>query len=189
MWPWAGVVPQHRTPSTGPLGGRHAGVGGGGPSSVRRSLSWSETIQNRNVKRNLDCYHPQTKLQEGNVFADVCLSFLFGGPHMTITHDTSGHGYPSTLPLPQIPDMRPATDIWWSSLKTCSNLFTWGPTPRPPLTFSGGHQNNFIKGWVDIWKEWTFMWFPGILDIWKEWNFIFKDVLGIFWYFQIERNT
>ena len=23
----------------------------------------------------------------------------------------------------------PASDIWWSSLKTCSNLFTWGPTP------------------------------------------------------------
>ena len=22
-----------------------------------------------------------------------------------------------------------ATDIWWSSLETCSNLFTWGPTP------------------------------------------------------------
>ena len=24
------------------------------------------------------------------------------------------------------------TDIWWSSLEICSNLFTWGPTPHPP---------------------------------------------------------
>ena len=23
----------------------------------------------------------------------------------------------------------PAGDIWWPSLETCSNLFTWGPTP------------------------------------------------------------
>ena len=31
---------------------------------------------------------------------------------------------PGHLPLP-------ATDIWWSSLQTCSTLFTWGPTQPP----------------------------------------------------------
>ena len=40
------------------------------------------------------------------------------------------------------------TDIWWSSLVTCSNLLTWGhtPAPSPPLvlTFSGGHWNTYV---------------------------------------------
>ena len=25
-----------------------------------------------------------------------------------------------------------ASDTWWPSLETCSNLFTWGPSPPPP---------------------------------------------------------
>ena len=29
-------------------------------------------------------------------------------------------------------DILPPSDIWWSSPETCSNLFTWGPTPPPP---------------------------------------------------------
>ena len=38
------------------------------------------------------------------------------------------------------------TDIWWSSLDTCSNLFTWGPnTPLPPAVVisTGGHWNMY----------------------------------------------
>ena len=61
------------------------------------------------------------------------------------------------LPLPPLPpldirpgDLPPTTDIWWISLETCSNLFTWGPTPPPPppqpvLTSGDGHQNTY--GW------------------------------------------
>ena len=33
-----------------------------------------------------------------------------------------------------------ASYIWWSSLETCSNLFTWGPTSPPVLTSSDGHR-------------------------------------------------
>ena len=35
-----------------------------------------------------------------------------------------------------------ATDIWQSSMETCSNFFTWGPTSPPPpvLTTSFGHR-------------------------------------------------
>ena len=41
----------------------------------------------------------------------------------------------------------PTTDIWWSLLKTCSNLFTWGPTPPPKTvrTSSGIHRSTY--GW------------------------------------------
>ena len=51
-------------------------------------------------------------------------------------------------PPPPTPDMGPlplATDIWWSSLEACSNLFTWGPSSLPPsvVTFSDGHWNMY----------------------------------------------
>ena len=63
-------------------------------------------------------------------------------PMWNVTHDTFGHGYhpPDTrygnLPHPT------ASDIWWPSLETCSNLFIWGPPP-PVLTSSGGHWNMY----------------------------------------------
>ena len=47
------------------------------------------------------------------------------------------------------PDSRPgdlspshATDIWWSSLETCPNFFTWW-LPSPVLTSSGGYLNTY----------------------------------------------
>ena len=63
-----------------------------------------------------------------SVCQPVCLSTW--GPHVTITHDaldlTVQGSYPqkSDLGPPALP---PASDIWWSSLETCSNLFIWGP--------------------------------------------------------------
>ena len=52
------------------------------------------------------------------------------------------HG--TSIPYSSIP---PTTDNWWSSLDTCPNLFTWGPTSHPPpppvLTPSGGHRNTY----------------------------------------------
>ena len=85
-------------------------------------------------------------LRKGNVFSDVCPSFYVcvgagGGPHVTIctvrsdaswvppsspnpTPRTSDIGPPGATPAPghQIWDP-PASDIWWPSLETCSNLF------------------------------------------------------------------
>ena len=51
-----------------------------------------------------------------------------------------------TQRAPLILDMGPppASDIWWPSLETCSNLFTWGP-PLPPVLTSGGHWST--HGW------------------------------------------
>ena len=42
-----------------------------------------------------------------------------------------------TYPPPHV------SDIWWSSLEACSNLFTWGPNPTV-LTSSGGHQSGQV---------------------------------------------
>ena len=64
-------------------------------------------VANTKALKWIDC-RPQMKLREGNVFTGVCLSFCSGGP----VHDHGTH-YP------------PTTDIWWSSLETCSNLYTW----------------------------------------------------------------
>ena len=35
-------------------------------------------------------YRPQMKLQEGNFFISISLSFCSGGAHVTITHDALG---------------------------------------------------------------------------------------------------
>ena len=49
--------------------------------------------------------------------------------------DFTKHG---TYPLP-------ATDIRWSALETCSNLFTWWHTPfQPVLTSGGGRGNTYV---------------------------------------------
>ena len=43
--------------------------------------------------------------------------------------------YPDRYPPPQTSDQGtyplPANDIWWWSMKTCSNFFVLGPTPAP----------------------------------------------------------
>ena len=72
------------------------------------------------VNETFSSYHrPQTKLREGDVFTDVCLS-----KHVS---QTCHLGYPS-----------PATDIWLSSLETCSNVFT------TVLTHSGSHKTRTV---------------------------------------------
>ena len=65
----------------------------------------------------------------------VLLPFSF---HQPGTSDLGTYPYPFTYPT---------SDIWWSSLETCSNLFTWGLTSlqSPVLTSTGDHQNMY--GW------------------------------------------
>ena len=69
----------------------------------------------------------------------VCLSTGGGGPHVTITHDAlaltvQGPSWPWTPPDMGhgTPGPAPASDIWWPSLETCSNLFI-GPHCTAPL--------------------------------------------------------
>ena len=68
------------------------------------------------------------------------IGHMVGYPLSLPRHQTWRPTSPSPPPLPapplpprhQIWDLppSPATDIWWSSLETCSNLFTWGPNPQ-----------------------------------------------------------
>ena len=54
-------------------------------------------------------------------------------------------GYPS-------PDIRsggpPASDIWWLSLETCSNLFTWTPSPEQHLVVATEYEGCTVSRWV-----------------------------------------
>ena len=72
-------------------------------------------------------------MQEGNVLTGVCLSFSWG-PHVTIIHDaleltvqaplqTWGMRTLGSHPEMGHGDSHLASDIWWPSLETCSNLF------------------------------------------------------------------
>ena len=89
----------------------------------------------------------------------LCLSLNV--PHVAITHDTldltvqpppSPQLWPEPLfthgtwVYPWSQPWHPASDIWWPSLETCSNLFH-GPdcTGRLPVLTSGGHWGMF--GW------------------------------------------
>ena len=57
-----------------------------------------------------------------------------------------GLNCPPSDMVPGYPTASPATDVWWSSLETWQNLFSWGPnTPKLVLTPSGGYQN--VHGW------------------------------------------
>ena len=106
-----------------------------------------------------DFYYPlPMKFGEGNVFTGVCLSMglrvsrsldrsygpqtwdldtlplrpLDLGPGYPTPSPDTGCWYPPTHPPPWTWKIYPPiTDILWSSLETCSNLFTWGPTPTP----------------------------------------------------------
>ena len=48
-------------------------------------------------------------------------------------------GVPSPMDIKPV-DLPPASNIWWCSLETCSNLFIWGPTTLG-VTSGGGHRN------------------------------------------------
>ena len=122
-------------------------------------------------------YHPPSKLWEGNVFSHVCpwgwgeshvMHWCIGiGPHCTASPAQSwscSPGYwdftvqwPPWLQPPSTWDLTvraPAGDIWWPRLKTCSNLFTWGP-PHPPLLAPGTENAHTVSasGWyVSYWN-------------------------------------
>ena len=63
-----------------------------------------------------------------------CIELRCIWPFQTLVPQTSDMGAPA-LSSPH------ASDIWWPSLQTCSNLFTWGP-PSPVQT-SGDHQSMY----------------------------------------------
>ena len=71
-----------------------------------------------------------------------CFEFCFLPPPRPADY-RPGHLPNFPLPLPPwLWHLPPVTDIWWLSLETCSNLFTWWPTPTQSplvLTPSGGH--------------------------------------------------
>ena len=62
--------------------------------------------------------------------------------NVTITHDalniTTGSAHHIGKYWEALKPWSPTSGIWWSGLKTCSNLFTWNP-PRCP-------------NWTDIWR-------------------------------------
>ena len=100
------------------------------------------------------CYQcHQMKLREGNVFTGVCLSFCSVGwedPHVTITRDVLGHGYPHSC----IPDMghNPSTQIpdmlltfggrHWKPVNTVRLHSVTSVTP------SGGHETHMVGKWA-----------------------------------------
>ena len=105
-------------------------------------------------------YRPPTKWQEGNVFSCVYPSFCPLVALLPMNHWTSQYRVPLQ---PQQPlDIRhgtyldpspdPASDTWWPSLETCSNLFTWWPPHTeiwwPPkkrrLAVSGTHPTGML---------------------------------------------
>ena len=67
------------------------------------------------------------------MFSLMCVCLSTGvwdrGTHVTITYDTLD--LTALDPVAQLPPLwtlgLTASDIWWPSLETCSNLFTWGP--------------------------------------------------------------
>ena len=72
------------------------------------------------------------------------------GSRVTLSHDALDHTVHGTPYLPADmglhcngPLYHPASDIWWPSLQTCSNLLTWGPS-RPVLT-SGCYWNMYVR--------------------------------------------
>ena len=71
----------------------------------------------------------------------------------------------------------PNTDIWWPRLETCSNLFTWRPTPPQGALVSVGYWSTYgwqvdgtrpagilsccLKGWTQHFsKQWQVQDFP-----------------------------
>ena len=71
----------------------------------------------------------------------VSVSLSIGGPMWPLPMIICTSLYKSP---PQIWDPLTPSDIWWPLLETCSNLFTWGPSPLG-LT-SDGHWS--IAKWV-----------------------------------------
>ena len=75
-------------------------------------------------------YHLRTKLRKNNVFSHVCL-FTGRGSTWPLPMNLIIQGLalaPACLPYRDqfAQPCPPASDIWWSSLETCSNVFKWG---------------------------------------------------------------
>ena len=118
--------------------------------------------------RFLFYYRPPTKLGEGNVLTRVCLSVHRGRRGamwpLPVIHWTSLYR-PSPWPRPcsstwdltvrgclwtlGLTVQGPLTsDIWWTSLETCSNLFTSGHLPLPVLTSDGYRSTYSCFKWM-----------------------------------------
>ena len=96
------------------------------------SQRYSQACQITVAARKRSCFHRCLS----------CQSFYpQGGLHVSITYDALDMG---PAPHAQTPNMGTtplsATDIWWTSLETCSHLRTYHP---PVLTSSDDHQS----GW------------------------------------------
>ena len=91
--PGSGGVPAPRG-MPAPGGCLVLGVPGGEPPGAATAAGG--TRPNGKHSCPICFYRPQMKLQEGNVFISICLSFCSGGAHVTITHDALG---PAPIPL------------------------------------------------------------------------------------------
>ena len=105
-------------------------------------------------------YRPQIRLREGNVFTGVCLFQSGVGVTSNASWDRS-HGRvppppPDTAPPPDIrprdlpwtSDLEtpfPASDSWWWSLETCSNLFIWRASPAQHLVVATETEAHMIS--------------------------------------------
>ena len=69
------------------------------------------------------------------VFSSFCPRGV-GGSHVTIVHDALDLTVQGLSSVGPPRHGTSASDIWWSSLDTCSNFFTSG-SPSPCLTFGG----------------------------------------------------
>ena len=93
------------------------------------------------------CYSPPTKLQEGNVFAGVCLSVHEGG-HVTITHDALDLTYsPPRHGTPCPPLLVTSGGHHRRPIQTCPL-----EDPLSVLTFGGGHRS------THAWQAGTSYW-------------------------------
>ena len=109
----------------------------------------------------------------------VCLSVhRRQGPHVTITHDVldiivQPPPHPLGIrPWPPKPQPPLASDIWWSSLKTCSNLFIWG------------HPQNNIWWWSLVW--FTNVWY---ISYWNAFLCSSKDLNGNLFGWSVIKDT
>ena len=103
----------------------------------------------------------------------------------------------TTPPLPTPPytnitpgDISPASDIWWWSLQTCSNLLIWGPTSKWHLVVTTEHM------WCGMHFYWNnflllipFSFILKLVSRWKQ-NIRFSDeLLPLLWKKHHSRST
>ena len=69
---------------------------------------------------------PPANEVEGRECYHGCLSFCWGGGKVT-SNASWNRSHDRVPPASDLAPTPLATDIWWSTLETCSNLFTWGP--------------------------------------------------------------